>query len=606
MAPPTATLDASTFLRTTLGEAPFAVGRAFRRLACSPDGSLVAGAGGRVVWVARASDGVVLHRLRGLSSHIYAVCFARDGATLFAVGDYDTVAWNVSDGTPRFILERALLSPLATLSLDGASLIIDTNSELVSIDAATGAMRATAQRPYPRVFSAPVFSGDGRVVSVGNSGLVLYGDDLQVIAEIDPDRGFSHMCPVGATNVVAAVSNRTLFLYDLDGRCAIARAHLGLDVHDLFAQGDAVWVLHSTPMPEVAWRLTPYDATTLQALPERAVTTLPTNAAIGHDGDTLWVASDGTLLRQPLAEGGDLRERFFGRDACVALRFDAKSERLSACVGNASSSRGSAARWDLSTGRSIVREFARHVTQSLTPEGDAVYVYKIVGGESRRHAFDGSAEGELFDAAAEHDTAHAPGPSGRSVAVDARALRVLPDGARWPLPAKHRLQSQPEWHVEEELVTALDGSRVRAFDLREGACLEPLKVPLPRAHCSAPGGAWIVTNIAAQRWDVRTRAKLREVKFELAQWDLPTAIAASRDERLLAVGTAHGALLVVELDGAGRAVMFQTGGEGCVRACAFSHDGALLATGSDDPRVFVWDVARALDAAPPKASKKRR
>ncbi len=60
MAPPTATLDASTFLRTTLGEAPFAVGRAFRRLACSPDGSLVAGAGGRVV---RADPGEALARL---------------------------------------------------------------------------------------------------------------------------------------------------------------------------------------------------------------------------------------------------------------------------------------------------------------------------------------------------------------------------------------------------------------------------------------------------------------------------------------------------------------------------------------------------------------
>lgn len=596
--------EGSAFHRATLGEVPFAVGGAAlsRPIACAPDGSLVAGSSGRLAWIVRASDGVVLHRLDGRSQVVTAVCFSRDGATLFTVGDRAVIAWSVADGTARFVVERAFEVPAAALSPDGARLVVDASKEVVALDAATGEVIASAPRPFPRAFVPPVFTADGRYLVIASSTHRELGEDLRVTVEVDPDRTLDLACPVGESSLLAAVSHRSLFLYDLDDHAAIAREPVRAETHALFAQGDALWAVHTNEPGSAGWHLRSYDAATLRAVAGGPVTMLPARCSIACSGDALWVLHDGSLRRHPLAEGGDLRDAFRVRGECVALRFDAKAEHLSACIGTYAA-RSAAMRWRLSSGEGVVRDFVKRTVQSLTPDGAAVLVRDAETQHARRYAFDGPVEGEAFDAEAAALTAYAPGPDGRCVAIDDDALRVLPDGPRWPLPKKHKLGLTPRWHAEHDLVTAHDTTHLLAFDLREGVYLEPRKVPRFLAICDVPGGAWIVTETAAQLWDARARAKLRTVKIELPQGSSATSIAASRDGRLLAVGTSTGALLLVELEGAVRRAFFQAAGEGALAACAFSDDGALLATGCADPSVRVWDVALALDA---RAAPRRR
>ncbi len=235
-----------------------------RPLACTPDGALVAGTSGRLAWVVRASDGVVVHRLHGRSSDVTTVCFSRDGATLFTVGDRAVIAWNLAGGAARFIVERALEHPVAALSPDGARLVVDASKEVVAIDTATGVVTASAPRPFPCVFSPPAFTADGRHLGLSSGTLQELGDDLRVTAELDPERALDLACPLGGSNLLAAVSHRALFLYDLDDRVAIAREQAPGETHALSAQGDVLWALHSDGPQSADWHLTPDDAATLR------------------------------------------------------------------------------------------------------------------------------------------------------------------------------------------------------------------------------------------------------------------------------------------------------------------------------------------------------
>ncbi len=608
MALPTVTQDVTSFLRATLGGAPFAVGRSYanRPLACSPDGRLVAGISGRHVWVARASDGVVIHRLHGRSLEVITALFSPDSATLYTVSDRAVVAWNVADGTPRFVVDQTFAHPFATLSPDGARLIIDATRELIAIDASTGAFCATAPRPKPSVGAYPRFTADGEHLALLGHGVLRVDRDLRVTAEIEPDREFKHACSVGPSKRIVAASGRSLFLIDLDDARVITREEIPGEAHALIARGDTLWVLHAIAPGAYEWSLRAHDASTLRPLDGAARMSLPHLVSVGATGDTLWLEGNGSLVRRSLSSGGDLRNAFATRGECTALRFDAKAERLCAAMGTFLTHAG-VMRLSLSSSERIVLDFNHVTALAFTLDCEAVTVRTHRAG-ARRYAFGASSDGVPIDAEGAFQTVYAAGPQGRMIAIDTAALRVLPEGAQWPLPAKHKLGYMTEWHVDEELVSAHDLKRVAVFDLREGAYLEPLKMPSYRKLCWVPGGAWITTDKRAQLWDLRARKRLREVPIDMPQWSVATSIAASRDGRLLAVGTSLGAVILKELDGAERTVVFQTDGDGIVSACAFSDDGALLATGCSDPVVRVWDVARALDAAPPvtKPAKKKR
>lgn len=608
MALPTVTQDATSLLRATLGEAPLAVGRSYanRPLACSPDGSLVAGISGRHVWVARASDGVVIHRFHGRSLEVVTALFSLDSATLYTVGDRAVVAWNIADGTPRFVVEQTLAHPFATLSPDGSRLVIDATRELIAIDTSTGAICATAPRPKPSVGAYPRFTADGEHLALLGHGVLRVDRDLRVTAEIEPDREFKHACSVGPSKRVAAASARSLLLIDLADARVIAREEIPGEVHALIARGDALWVLHAKAPGAYEWSLTAHDASTLRPLEGAARMSLPHLVSVGASGDTLWIEGSGSLVRRSLSSGGDLRDAFAMRGECTALRFDARAERLCASMGMYST-RVSVMRLSLSSSERVALDFNHVTALAFTRDCDAAIVKSHPAG-ARRYTFGASPEGDPIDAEGGFQTVYAAGPQGRLIAIDTAALRVLPEGARWPLPPKHKLGYMAEWHVDEELVSAHDLKRVTLFDLREGVYLEPLKMPSYRKLCWVPGGAWITTDKRAQLWDLRARKRLREVPFDMPQWSVATSIAASRDGRLLAVGTSLGAVILKELDGAERTVVFQTEGDGIVSACEFSDDGALLATGCSDPVVRVWDVARALDAASPvtKPAKKKR
>lgn len=604
------------FLRARLAGAPFAVGVDAQTpsLVCSHDGTLVAGGLGRLAWIARASDGVVLRWLETDAYAVHAVLFSPDDTRLYATSDRGVVAWRVSDGQRVFHIAGVFLRAYGALSPDGAWLLVEAVNAQLVIDAQRGKVLRSNAPPaatgsYDRV--APTFTADGRFAVTSDHWLRRWDLAAQTSAELVGPGPFTHAAAVGdGAHMVVAGPALALDRYDVaDGRRVASGVAPGI-VRGLFVSGDTLWVYADSPGHMGEWRLTPYAVDTLAPIEGGAITKVYLFTALAVRGDTLWAVSNGSLRSAALSEGRDLTKAFAARGDCHELRFDRDAAHLSASFG-APGANNAAMRWSIATGACVVVDTASSKPQRLTPDGRQLITPALPGDTARRIALDEARAVEAFDPASSYDTAFAPGPDGRAVAIDARnskavadTLRVLPDGPLYALPRKHALGYMPVWSVDDEIVIAHNFKALGAFDLRAATWLEPLAVPGFRAVAVIGDRAWVVGK-SAQLWDVRARTKLRTVKLALTNEGFPVSAAVSRDGTLLAIGCLVGHVVLLELDGAERSLTFRAGRTGMIRACAFSDDGALLATGGAEPYVRVWDVRAALATAPAAAKKSK-
>lgn len=294
------------------------------------------------------------------------------------------------------------------------------------------------------------------------------------------------------------------------------------------------------------------------------------------------------------------------RGRCLALRFDADATHIAAIFGELSRPQ-SASRWNLSTG-ALVGDFA-HREGGLRLGLDGASVLALWRERANPAALttldEASTQTPLGEGFPSVSTI-ALGRGGRFIAIASQALRVFPDGPIAALPLKNKLDYQPLWDEEAELLVAHDYKRIVSFDLRTMTLNEPISVPKVRAIVPWAGRVWALTDKNVQLWDVRARTKVRVVKLPQIERDLAMSFAVSSGGRTLAVGLAFGGVILMDLDGAGRFVVFPAARGGSVSACAFSEDGALLATGSSEPFVRVWDVEAALATGVVPAAKKKK
>jgi len=133
--------------KTTLADMPTA-------LAVSPDGSLVAVALADRSIALRRADGAEVRKLTGPADVISALQFAPDGKTLYAASlDRTWRAWNVADGALREVVTTK--SPLQALAIstDGTQVIVggaDGAIRIWSSDFASKPSTPTSKSPQPK------------------------------------------------------------------------------------------------------------------------------------------------------------------------------------------------------------------------------------------------------------------------------------------------------------------------------------------------------------------------------------------------------------------------------------------------------------------------
>lgn len=147
-----------------------------RAVAFSPDGTLLAAAGGKparggevVLW--NVADGALLRRIEGHRDNILDAKFSPDGATL-ATCSYDKMVklWNVATGAERFNLKDHVDAVYAVaFSPDGAMLASAGGDRTVKLwNPATGERIQTLSDSTDAVFTL-AFSPDGKIVAAGGA-----------------------------------------------------------------------------------------------------------------------------------------------------------------------------------------------------------------------------------------------------------------------------------------------------------------------------------------------------------------------------------------------------------------------------------------------------
>ncbi len=592
-----APFEVPEFLRARVGDEPFVIGGGFSRepLAASHDGRLVAGALGPLVWVANADDGVIARYLVTEARGVDDLRFSRDDARLFAIGHQRVTSWRLADGQREVDLNLASTSGRADLSPDQSRIFVDSHNAQALLDVATGAVVAEQTIPGGARFGdrpTPVFTTDGRFVAVSDAALAAWDMDSHAVTSLAAQGPFSHVCAVGdGAEVIAAGPERLLFRYDLaDGRW-IASGRGPRVVHALLVDGRSLWVCGADRADSATWALTVCSADSLEPIPDAPVVSIPRGASVARRGETLFVTCNGRLTVTPIATAPSTRfdapVRAFGH----AVRIDPTGARVCASFGTLVGAQ--VVCWTIGAGERIgTLSTSRRHPLWLSDDG--------------AFAPDDTLAATLAAADARGDATHVLAPRGEVLAVRPNDLAVLPDGPTFPLPRALSRNSRYAWQRDDALVLGVDFDRVSAFDLRTGESLPPRSFSGLRAVAPLGETAWVVTDSGAQRWDFRARTKLRAFKPSLPAGALVEFAAASRDGRRLAIGTASGALVLIELDGAGRTMTFQGARAGGVSAGAFSDDGALLATVGNEPCVRVWDVDAVLASAPAEAPPKRR
>jgi RNA polymerase sigma factor (sigma-70 family) len=610
-------LPAGALLR--LGTAQFRHGHLINAVALSPDGKLVASAGGPAASVLAlwdAATGKEVRRLHGHAGWLLAVAFSPDGRTLASAGhEWEVYLWDVATGKQTLHLQghQAGVHALA-FSKDGKRLASASDDATVRVWDRTAGKELHRLEGHAGPVHGVAFSADGKLVATaGADGTIrLWDADGKTLRTLDgPARG---------ANAVA---------FSPDGKAVAA------------AGEDGTVRLWQTADGKVLHRLAGHEG------PLRCV-------AFAPDGSTVASAGDDSTLRLWDAATGKQRRKLEGRMRQPrSLAFSADGRTV--ITG---SWEGVVRLWDVAGGKELLagpghEDWVRTVAYS--PDGrtlatggndDTLRLWDAAGKERLRvglrgrvtsvafspdgkllltgteDAVDAGRRGEvqLWDTATGHEVRSFAGNGGA-----VRCVAFAPDGKLVAAGCADRIiyawdaatgkavcrfegtdnadglscAFSPDGRM---LFSGSDDATLRFWHTATG---KPMVGPLVnfqgragQVHAVAfsPDGQLVAAagkDGVAQVWELGTGALLR--RFE-GRFGEVGALAFSPDGRILAAGGWGQGLCVWDVStGQERARL--VGHRGDVTALAFSPDGKRLASTGGDTTALVWDVT-ALPKAP--------
>jgi WD40 repeat protein/serine/threonine protein kinase len=536
----------------------------FVSVAFSPDGTRLAAAspdGTAHVWdVASGRSRVLRGHRRGIS----CIAFSPDGTRL-ATGstDHSIKVWDVAEGRELHALKGHIFKVEAVaFSPDGRWLASLSRDQTVRVwDAATGRTRHVLPGHTAQVRGV-AFSPDGRWLASGSSDFTVLIWDWAREQPVHRLRGHAQ----DVEGLAFSPDGRWLASASLDRTVRLWDAATGRERHTL--RGHANWVYNVAFSPDgrllasAGWDGTVkvWDVASGQDLRTiRGHTTRVHGVAFSPDGAQLATASADHTVKLWDAGGEEFRP-FRGITAQVeALAFSPDGQRL------ASASGANVTVWDAAAGV---------VLTTLHAQGDVLGVAFSPDGTRLASA---GADGTvcLWAAAGGRALQVLRGHRGR-----VRAVAFSPDG--------------------ERLASAGEDRVVRLWDARSGRELAALQGHAwgIAAVVFSPDGRWLASGGGEENkhgetyvWDAKDGRPLRTVRSDAGD---VRALAVSPDGRWLA--TAMG---VVEQQGEiqlwdaadGRAVRTLRGHGHVITGLAFSPDGGRLASAGYDHVVKLWDPA---------------
>ncbi|WP_113979233.1 nSTAND1 domain-containing NTPase [Spongiactinospora rosea] len=536
-------------------------GGAMASVAFSPDGALVAGAGGDgTVRLWRVSDRrPVGAPMTGHDGMVNAVAFSPDGGTLASAGDDGTVRlWRVATRTPLGVwIRHTQDAETIAFSPDGGMLASAGDDRVIRLRGITTS-REDALAGHTTEINSIAFSANGaRLLSADAGGAVRRWDVASGRGEVlveggDTDESIEALVlRPGSRTLARAGDGGEIRLWDAaTGRGTTLEGHAG-DVQSMAFSPDGRTL--ASAGSDTTARL--WDVETGRGVTLEGHTQDLTSVAFSPDGRSLASASEDGTIR--LWDIGGSREAVL-RGATDDVR--AVAVHPGGTMVAAAGDDGRPMLWRLATRRRLdgppTARLGRTLALAFSPDGGAL----AAGGDDGRvrlwHLADRRPSVTVADHAGQI-RALAFSPDGGAVAVAGEGTAV---GVWRPASARRVLL-----HGNTDDVNAVAYSPDGALLAGGG---DDATIRLWWAATGRPRGV----PLTGHRADVRS-------------------VAFSPDGAVLASGSEDGTVRVWDVATHRQVGPDMTGHTGAVRSVVWHPGGATLASGGEDGTVRLWDVA---------------
>jgi WD40 repeat protein len=610
-------------------------GRFIAGLAFSPDGKLLATAGGGpfvVLW--DPADGKEVKRLDTRGRSAGGVRFSADGKLLAAGGDGAVVVWETAGWKERLRLPTDGPARRVGFTPDGKRVVaIDPRGDPGGADAALCHWDADTGRELKRVLASSAGPDRGPSLEVrffadtapdtrrGEAGAAALGrapGGLAGASDLTPDGKWLVVYNGGKYWVWDLEKNVPGRLIDADANPAAPPAlAVAPDGKRLVAFGQTT----AGGKPSGEYALAAYDLETGKPLYKTTkVRPRPADRPGGQPETRLVMSPDGKVVAGASGsvvdlwevETGTRRDLPGGDDPCLAaasVRFSADGK----FVATLAPREGPARVWEAETGKLLLQSPEKAYTLALSADGKLLFT----GNDSGAGVTPGL---HLWDAAGKGAGAFADAPKQRvefaSFFDQDRKLATADAEGKitlWDVESRKPLKDQPAGRLKKVFAVAADG-KTAVVSAGDRPALWDLEAGKPAGKTPAVDVRFANSTVLALAPDGLTLAGFNSGQQTVWVWDvekgawlaapLPArapkeaVLALSPEKKLLAVGDKVGDRVRVWDLATQREQGAANTGQGGVEALAFSPDGKRLLTAGADGSLLVWDAAKL--EAPPK------